>query len=497
MKNKLLKFILKLISLVLVITIPFFIIFIVTEKTSNQYSNTYLAEFDDKYDLLNKTDDKKIIFVGGSSLPFGLRSDLIEEELSDYKVINFGLYATLGTKFMMDMSKTNINEGDIVILSPEINEQTYSLYFNPTSVLQACDGYTNKYTNLSFKDNLKLFYNYWGFSREKLNYFSHKNAPNPIGIYRHDSFNSHGDISVDRSNNIMNNGVDPTMQITTTTSLLNDEFINYVNSYIDFVRSKKAKIYFNFSPCNELAISSSKKTRDEFQEKLDLKLKCDLLSNLEDCIIDYRYFYDTNFHLNSSGAIYYTSLLINNLKKKLNLNNNWQNNIDIPTPPELDTDDVIEPIVSGEKVDFDLYNGELNNDYVDYFEYRLVGSSYQLLSIKDEYKNIEKVILPSTYNGKNITTVVSNAFYGCIDLKEVYISPTYKVFEDDCFNGCISLEKLYLFEKDGNKLSPSSHGFLNGTSKNVKIYIPEGANYISGYTWSNYSAYFTYFKRGD
>lgn len=544
--RKFLKWLLKLFILIILLLTPFVIVFWVTEKTPNQYSNTYLAEFNDKYNLLNNTKDKKIVFVGGSSLPFGLRSDLIEEQLKDYKVVNFGLYATLGTKFMMDMSKSNINSGDIVVLSPELNSQTYSLYFNPTAVLQACDGFTFKLSNLSISDDLKLFYNYYNFAKDKLNYAKDNNAPDPIGIYRHDSFNEYGDIKVDRPNNIMNNGVDSTMQITTTNELLNDEFVNYVNNYCDYVRNRGAKVYFNFSPCNELAIASSKKTRDEFQNQIDIKIKCDRLSNLDDCIIDYRYFYDTNFHLNSAGAIYYTSLLINNLKMKLGLpistnndktkeeipdiiidiptipgdedndntggeivinipdngkeddNDDSGSEIIIPTPPKVDDDEPVVPVVpSGNKVDFDKYNGEPNNDYVDYFNYRLVGSSYQITSIKDEYKNLEKIILPSTYNDKNITTITSNALYGCINLKEVYISPTYKVFEESSFNGCISLEKIYFFEMDGNKLSPSSQGLLNGTSKNIKIYIPEGANYLSGYTWSNYASYFVYFKRGE
>lgn len=537
--KKFLRFLIKALILIILLSFPFAAVFLATEKTPNQYNKTYLAEFNDKYNLLNSTNEKKIVFVGGSSLPFGLRSDLVEQEIPGYKVVNFGLYATLGTKFMMDMSKSNINEGDIVILSPELNSQTYSLYFNPTAVLQACDGFSFKYKYLSIGDNLKLAYNYDNFAREKLNYSRDNNAPDPIGIYRHDSFNSYGDIEVERKNNIMNNGVDSTMKITTTNELLNDEFISYVNSYIDYVRNRKAKIYFNFSPCNELAISSSKKTRDEFQGNLDLKIKCDLLSNLDDCIIDYRYFYDTNFHLNSSGAIFYTSLLINNFKMKLNMevankSSNGSNNeptisivvpnisgdnnstyintniptitqqtentnkgqgITIPEPPKTEDEEVVEPIPAGDKTDFDKYNGEPNNDYVDYFNYRLVGSSYQITGIKQEYKNIEKVILPSTYNGMNITTIVSNSLYGCINLKEVYIGKTYKVFEENSFNGCISLGKIYLFETDGNKLSPASSGLLNGTSKSIKIYIPTGANYLSGYTWSNYASYFEYFTR--
>lgn len=492
------KKILKLLSLFLLCSLPFWTVFFYTEKISNQYNQTYLAEFNDKYDLLCSTNEKKIIFVGGSSLPFGLKSDWIEEEISGYKVVNFGLYATLGTKFMMDMSKANINPGDIVILSPEVNPQTYSLYFNPEAVLQACDGFAFKYKYLSFQDNLSLFYNYYSFSKEKIKYYANQNAPDPIGIYRHDSFNSYGDIAVEREYNIMNNGYDSTMSIEPKEDLLDSDFIRYVNRYCDYVRSRNAKIYFNFSPCNELAVGTTLEKRNAFQEKLNLSIRCDTLSDLEDCIMDYRYFYDTNFHLNSSGAAYYTNLIIRNLKKKLNIADADDTGMITPEPPSIKDEEVIEPepVNPGELTNFNEYQGEANNDYLDYFEYRLVGSSYQIIGIKKEYRDIEEVILPSTYNGRNITTIIANAFYGCIQLKRIHIGLTYKSFEENSFNGCIALEGIYLYELDGNKLSPASTGLLEGTSKNVKIYVLNGSNYTNGYTWMNYSSYFEYFSRG-
>ena len=49
---------------------------------------------------------------------------------------------------MMDLSKMNINQGDIVVLAPELNEQTYSLYFNPVALEEALDGFSFKYKNL-------------------------------------------------------------------------------------------------------------------------------------------------------------------------------------------------------------------------------------------------------------------------------------------------------------------------------------------------------------
>ena len=127
------KRVIKLLCFILILLLPFVVLFMTTELIENQYRHTFVAELEDKCDLLEETEGKKIIFVGGSSLPFGLRSDLIEQEINGYSVVNFGLYATLGTKVMMDLSKINIGRGDIVVLAPELNEQTYSLYFNPVS----------------------------------------------------------------------------------------------------------------------------------------------------------------------------------------------------------------------------------------------------------------------------------------------------------------------------------------------------------------------------
>lgn len=502
MKNVIVKRLIKLICFILILILPFAVFFLVTELTENQYRNTFVAELEDKCARLNNTEGKRIIFVGGSSLPFGLRSDLIERELSGYSVVDFGLYATLGTKVMMDLSKMNINKGDIVVLSPELNAQTYSLYFNPVALEEALDGFSFKYRYLSVKDNLSLFYNYYKFALNKLEYSANNATPDPIGIYRHDSFNEYGDIAVERPNNIMNNGVDSTMDIYATDALLNKAFLDYVNDYCGFVRSKKAKIYFNFSPCNQLAIATSEAGRAKFQQKLQDEIECDLLSNLEDCIIDYRYFYDTNFHLNSAGAVYYTNLLINNLKLKLGLNvpmgGGDNPSIAVPDPPKPPDQEVVEPDDKDGLTPFEDYLGEPNNDYADWFEYRLAGQSYAIVGVKDEYKNMEEVILPSTHEGKNVTTIEADAFYGCINLKRIHIGLTYRTFEGYAFNGCIGLERIYLYETEGNKLSPSSDGLLKGeVGRNVKIYIPEGSNYATGYTWENYSGYFVYYDKGE
>ena len=502
------KRVIKLLCFILILLLPFVVLFMMTELIENQYRHTFVAELEDKCDLLEETEGKKIIFVGGSSLPFGLRSDLIEQEINGYSVVNFGLYATLGTKVMMDLSKINIGRGDIVVLAPELNEQTYSLYFNPVALQEALDGYNYRYRYLALQDNLSLFYNYYKFAFKKLEYSATNSAPDPIGIYRKDSFNEYGDVSVEREHNIMVNGVDPNMYVYTDERLLNDEFIDYVNEYAKYVNDMGADLYFNFSPSNRLALKSSITARSKFQESLREKLNCNILCDIEDCIIDEGYFYDTNFHLNSSGAVYFTNKVVTDLKRVLNLDykpgqtpdepgGDDKPGIDVPDVPSMpDWGDIDVPDTPPDiKTEFDKYNGEINIDYVDYFEYRLVGSSYRIVGVKDEYKNIEEIIVPSAYQGKAVTTLAADAFYGCTDLKRIHIGLTVKSLEGGCFNGCISLQGIYMYEKNGNLISVSPTELFKGSARNVKIFIPQGANYSTGYTWEHYYASFEYFTR--
>lgn len=487
------KFIIKLISIILIAVLPFMIFPVYVEGLENPYKETYLAAIFDQYERLNDADGKKITFVGGSSLPFGLRSDLIEEDFGgDYEVKDFGLYATLGTKFMLDLSKGSINQGDVVVISPELNAQTYSLYFNPQAVLEALDGLSSLTKYLSIKDNLSLLYNYYKFAFKKISYVRNGDFPTPTDIYSRSSLNGYGDVSVDRPYNVMNNGYDSNMLITLDDQLLNKEFIDYVNDYIEYAENKGATVLFNYSPLNRAAIRTSKVARAEFEEKLKQMIDCPLLGNIEDYVIDERYFYDTNFHLNSAGAIHFSKVLSLNLKDKLGMP--LETFIESPTPPDI-PDDTVTVDPSDTPVDFDEYKGEPNIDYVDYFEYELVGSTYTITGVKDEYIGVKEVILPSVYNGKNVTAVSSNAFYGCAELEYIHIGNTYKELAARSFNGCISLKGVYLYQTEGNKILPPSQGLMDGTAESVKIYIPEGANYSTGYVWSNYESRFVTFDR--
>ena len=125
-----------ILMIILFVTAPIRNIISLFYGIPNQYTQTYVGALEGMFDRLNSIDEPKVIVVGGSNVAFGLRSDLMEQELG-MPCVNFGLYGTIGTKAMLDLSKSNINKGDIVILATETTRQAMSMYFNPDAMLRA------------------------------------------------------------------------------------------------------------------------------------------------------------------------------------------------------------------------------------------------------------------------------------------------------------------------------------------------------------------------
>jgi hypothetical protein len=197
MKN----FIIKLIAGILAVCVPFIAIIIVGLAVEPQFGNTFLGALADKFHRLEIIGKPKIVIVGGSSTAFGLRSDLLEDEVG-MPVVNFGLYATLGTKLMFDLSRPIIKKDDIIVIAPELDAQTLSLYFNAESTWQAFDSNMSMVRYAKFENYGTLAGNFWDYTVSKLKYKRYGGL-NPEGVYSKSSFNVNGDIIYPRPHNIM------------------------------------------------------------------------------------------------------------------------------------------------------------------------------------------------------------------------------------------------------------------------------------------------------
>ena len=181
----------RFIACMLLLALPFAALGAVGFLLPAQFEKTFLGEFDNRVEELYATEGEKIVIIGGSSVSFGVDAELLEETLGR-PVINFGLYATLGTKAMMDFSLDAIGEGDIVILAPEMNAQTFSLYYNAEAMWQAVDGRFSLLSHVDGDDLPAMLGGFWRFAASKLTYFLQESDLDPSGIYNAASFDEKG-----------------------------------------------------------------------------------------------------------------------------------------------------------------------------------------------------------------------------------------------------------------------------------------------------------------
>ncbi|MFA6829139.1 MAG: hypothetical protein WCR67_00295 [Bacilli bacterium] len=481
------KTIKRLFIILLGFLLPFSIIASLFVTIPCQYSETYVGELSYLFDRLNSTKERKVIVIGGSSCAFGLRSDLVEQELG-LPCINFGLYGTIGTKTMMSLAKSNIQEGDIVILSPEVNEQTMSLYFNPDAMIRALNGNMEMFSLLDEKDQLSLLSAVPSYLSNNYDIYSGKASNSVAGIYQRSSFNEYGDISVFRPFNIMEDSYDPVSLIKCDFTSVPDDFIDYCNEFASFVRSKKASIYYSYGPMNQMAIASSVPSILEFEDYLYDKLDFEIISNINDYIIDSDYFYDTNFHLNTAGAILRTNSLIYDIKRVLG--DNSPNNIQLMDKPltPSDTDDGEDGEEEEDTADSESMEG-LDNSYYDDFSYDKVGSYYSVTNLKGSGQAKSELVVPCLYEGKRINRITMDALSYAPNLKKITIQRNITQIQNSAFSGCPELREIYV--KIANPVDITvgmAGGLLTGTNATCLIYVPKASLslYQNDYTWEAY-----------
>ena len=427
------------------------------------YQETFYAELNDKIDRLKSIKEPKIVFIGGSSLIFGLRSEEIEKA-TGYPVVDFGLYASLGTTFMMDIAKDYIRQDDIVVLAPEINSQTYSDYVGYTAALKCFENTKYKATYFNIDDNMEFFFHYFGYVYEKGNAKVELKEP-----YTKSSFNEYGDIDNEIVyNNQLEQYYDPTQLVEPSKDIIDNDFIKEVNKFCKAINRKKAKMYFSFSPTNALSLKEDK--IEEFESYLDKKLRCELLGSVKDMTYHQYYFYDTNFHLNKAGSYLHSSVLANLLKEKLNIENDYVIEVpDAPKPAYYDSGivETIDGLILKQ-----VYSGNT-------FGYVLNGFT-------EEMKNITEYTIPRQVNGVDILLISEHAFSDMPNLTKITIPSTITQLVNPLFKNCPNVIGVYLEHEEPPMVC--SEGLIDGTSPNCKIYVPEKsfARYFNDYSWANY-----------
>ena len=298
-----------------------------------QYGETFLGELKYKVRLLEETPGPRIVLVGGSGVAFGADSELMERELPGYTVVNFGMYAALGTTVMLDLSQPLLREGDIVLLIPEQQEQALSGWFDPAVMWQGLDGAFQLLSALPGDKLERLAGAFPAFAGQKLGCYMQGEPPRSQGVYRRDSFNGHGDVSSALcAQNEMPGGFDASTPIRFGPDLVRLEFAGRVREYAQAARAAGAVLWYAPCPMNAAAVEGAE-DMDGFYAALQEALGLPLAGDPRDFILEPGWFYDTNFHPNTAGKTVYTRALIRAVKAMLG--DSSPTDIPLPEMPPL------------------------------------------------------------------------------------------------------------------------------------------------------------------
>lgn len=391
-----------------------------------QFGDTFMGELKSKYERLKETSGKRIVLVGGSGVAFDCDSALMDDFFPSYEIVNFGMYAGLGTKAVMDLSENYIHEGDIVILSPEQGEQTFSDYFNGEYMWQAADGAFGMLRDLKSENFEAMLGNFPRFALEKLNYVMKGQKPQTDSIYQKKSFNTYGDIELDTCReNILPNGYDVNQKVRFTENVVQPEFMDYMNDWAKRLEKKGAVVWYRYCPVNKLSVEDMDDLA-AYDVFLRQKLDFPVIGNPENSLMEAEWFFDTNFHLNQPGKEVNTVQLIRDMKAMLG--DDRAVTVELPEKPHRTWGDVSAETRIWTAKDSETYQGE------------------------------ETIVIP-----ENVTQI-----------------------EDYAFSNCAGLKQIVLEQKDPSKCIVGQH-LLDGTGAEILVPQMSVDSYKRNYFWSVYA----------
>ncbi len=289
------------------------------------YSTTYFDTFPDKMDYLDSLQqNRKIVIFCGSSARFGYNSEKLESAFPGYRVANMGVYAYSNMAPLAELVRGNMNEGDILISSPEL-DAIDAQFCGETAITKEIycmvESNFDLFARLDCRNYIGIFAAWEEFqqNREKMEPRSYlesswdydengKQAFTP-------SYNLYGDYILYRDNNHqrINFGIKRAYY---NKAYIRSQDLYGLNRMYDSFLEKGVDVYYIYSPRSSTSISTDSTATSiaELDAFLRDNLHVPVISPIGESLMDPLYFYATDNHLSTEGAEIYTSLVIGYLK---------------------------------------------------------------------------------------------------------------------------------------------------------------------------------------
>lgn len=274
----------------------------------------YLSVIVDKHLSLTQATTPKVVFIGDSSLAFGLDGEKVEEEIGR-PVVNMGLHAAFGLPFVFSEVAPDLKSGDTVVAifhyyptKSDVNEGV---------VCHALDFYPAMYDrldlNIFLKNKLEFTCKVKKIRRYILNKtFKSSNTDNTlvdetVFDYKRWAFNRYGDI---RSELYVTSTIDFRNNVPYEFDTDQRQTLDTINYYNGVFNAKGVRLLLVYPPYPMGVFKDNFKAVNEFDELLRSKTSVAILNNPADAVLPDEYFFNSDYHLTSVGKSVYTDKVI-------------------------------------------------------------------------------------------------------------------------------------------------------------------------------------------
>lgn len=301
----------------------------INAATAPVYSGSYYATFADKYDrLLSLSKTRKLVLFSGSSARFGYDSAALDQALPSYAVVNMGVFAYTNALPQLELIRSQLQEGDLLLLSPEFDAAKRQFCttnaFDDDFFCMVEENY-DLLAPLDLRQYSGVFSALGSYLQTRAGMAARSYAISPAELDEDGnavdtpSYNAYGDYILYRPDAGEDTPIYGLPVDYTVDAFPQAYYIDPANAEIARFKTDGVRVWLTYSPRNSQAVSEA--STPEAIAALDAyfreNLNAAILTPLQDSLLPGRYFYGTDNHLSTNGVALRTAQVITALKDAL------------------------------------------------------------------------------------------------------------------------------------------------------------------------------------
>ena len=273
-----------------------------------RYSSSRNGNYMVKYQRLITASGPKLVIHSGSNTSYGIDSAMLEELLGNrYSVVNYGCNQDTPACFYYDVIADFIQEGDIVVHAPEMRNYQWGYNEMNTTTWQIFEGAYDAFIHVDLRNYFNVFNSFNSFNTSR-----YTMTPRTYEHYSSETVNKYGDYIMEKIgsgpiqgtiNNLLANGgkgsrdMDP--------NYLTQSYVANLNREFDNIAAAGGKVYITFCAVMKIELNQASQGLERqtaYKNAVIKNIHGTVISEPATYVMDYKYFYNSIYHLNTAGS---------------------------------------------------------------------------------------------------------------------------------------------------------------------------------------------------